>query len=165
MNKRSHRRQTVDKAVYGYESVQHWLNLNRRHVDTTHPYMTDTQNKGVYCLHVYDYYYLYIIYIYIIYIEHPITVDRAVCISSAIKAFCLRLSILPLISPMPSSLTTCAGTGCTQRTVCLRAVAEPHSGAFETDRLCYAGFSFFIPLLAAAADVAHPEKDQPCPCS
>ena len=66
---------------------------------------------------------------------------------------------------MTASLTTCAGIGCSQRTVCLRANVEPHSGAFETDRLCYAGFSFFIPLLAAAADVAHPEKDQPCRCT
>ena len=66
---------------------------------------------------------------------------------------------------MTPSLTTCAGDGCTQRTVCLRAAVDPISGEFDATRLCHAGFSFFIPLLAAAADVAHPEKDQPCPCS
>lgn len=69
---------------------------------------------------------------------------------------------------MTASMTTCAGDGCSQQAVCLRANVEPISGAFETTRLCYAGFSFFRPLEPFPAVLAPSLPDmesESCPCS
>ena len=93
---------------------------------------------------------------------------RPLTLSEKARRFALMATLAATLATAILILTTCAGIGCSQRTVRPQANVEPILADCEVTRLCYAGFSFFRPLEqfpAVLAPLPTDRESEPCPCS